>query len=37
MNTSSARSPGTLGMWLAKEFKLANFWDANQPINQSMI
>jgi hypothetical protein len=29
MNVSSARSPATLGMFPAKEFKLANFWDAN--------
>jgi hypothetical protein len=28
MKVISARSPATLGMWPAKEFKLANFWDA---------
>jgi hypothetical protein len=26
--TSSARSPVTFSLWPAKEFKLANFWDA---------
>jgi hypothetical protein len=28
MNTSSPRSPETFGIWLPKEFKLANFWDS---------
>jgi hypothetical protein len=29
MNAISARSPATFGLWPEKEFKLANFWDAN--------
>jgi hypothetical protein len=33
MKVTSARSPATFGLWPAKEFKLANFWDANKTNN----
>jgi hypothetical protein len=29
MKAISSRSPARLGVWPEKEFKLANFWDAN--------
>jgi len=40
MMAISARIPAMLGMWPAKEFKLAMFWDAkltSEPLNTSNV